>query len=87
MQTIQAEGFLFRRAIEGRPKAIVLVGIWIIFLPVFGVGLYFAIHLVVNRKNFSDFFFFWGAVALAYLGVVVLYRTTKNFLTLPRKRR
>ena len=86
MQTIQAEGFLFRKATEGRPKPIVLLGIWIIFLPVFGVGVYFAIQLVVNRKNFSDFCFFWGAIGLAYVGFVVLYRTTRNFITLPDKR-
>lgn len=87
MQTIQTEGFLFRKAIGGRPKPIVLVGVWILFLPVMGVGSYFAVHLIVNRKDFSDFFFFWGAMGLAYIGFVVLYRTTKNFLTKSEKRR
>ncbi|MDQ3820267.1 MAG: hypothetical protein M3362_21655, partial [Acidobacteriota bacterium] len=34
VQTIRAQGFMYRRALEGRPKLIVLVGVWILHLPV-----------------------------------------------------
>jgi hypothetical protein len=84
IQTIQAEGHLLRRATEGRPRPIVLLGMWIIFLPVLAFGVYFAIYLILNRSGFSDFFFFWGAIGLAYIGFKILYRTTKNYLTLSK---
>lgn len=85
VQTIQAQGFLFRKATEGRPRPMVLLGIWILFLPALVGSVYFAIHIILNRYGFSDFFFFWGAIGLAYIGFKVLYRTTKNYLTLPKK--
>ena len=33
LETAYAEGFAYRRAVEGRPQFIVVVGIWLIFFP------------------------------------------------------
>ncbi len=85
LQVIQAEGFLFRKATEGRPQPIVLLGIWIVFLPWVVISVGVAVHIILNQSGFGYFFFFWGAVGLAYVGFVILYRTTKNYLTIPKK--
>lgn len=85
LQTIQTEGFLFRKATEGRPQLIVLLGIWIVFLPWLAISVGVAIHIILNERGFGYFFFFWGAVGLAYIGFIILYRTTKNYLTIPKK--
>jgi len=86
MHTIQAEGFLFRKALSGRPKLVVLVGVWIIFFPVLAGGIYTAVRLILNQTGFVYFFFFWVTVGFIYIAAVVLYRITKNYLTIPNKR-
>lgn len=85
VQTIRAQGYLFRKATEGRPKPIVLLGMWICCLPCLVIGVYVALRLILNPTAFSDFFFFWASVAISYGSFVILYRTTKNYLTIPKK--
>jgi hypothetical protein len=84
ISSIHTQGFLIRKAVDRPPKTIVLIGIWIMFLPVFLVSVCFAVFLVIYHYSFTEFFFFWGAVGLAYLSFVILYRVTKNYLA-PRK--
>jgi hypothetical protein len=78
--TIQTESFLTQKALVGRPKLIVLIGIWLMFGSVFLASVYSAVRIVIDRSGFSDFVFFWAAVGLIYLSGVVLYRVTKNYL-------
>ena len=85
IQSINTQGFLFRKALEGRPKPIVLAGLWLIFFPTLLVSLYAATRLILNRTGFADFFFFWVFVGLAYVAFVILYRVTRNYLTARRK--
>ena len=84
IHSISAQGFLFRKAVEGRPKPIVLAGVWIMFFPLLLVSIYAAIRLIVNRAGVSDFVFFWAFIGLAYASLVILYRVTKNYLTVPK---
>jgi len=84
IQIIQTDGFLLHKALK-RPKLIVLLGIWILHLPVLMIGVYFAIHLILNGSGWADFVFFWGAIVLAYIGFVILYKVTKNYLTIRKK--
>jgi hypothetical protein len=85
LQTIQAEGFLLRTAIKGRPKLIVFLGIWILCLPVLVVGVGGAIYLILNTRGISNFLFFWALIGLSYFAFVALYRITKNYLKTRRK--
>lgn len=85
LNVIRAEGHLFRRALEGRPKLVVLLGVWILFGPLLVVTTFSAFNLVLNRSSRADFVFFWFAVGLAYLSAVVLYRVTKNYFTIPAR--
>ena len=87
MRTIQAEGFLLRKAVTlQHPNFIVLLGIWILFLPWLLVSLLIAVSSIANGKGFADFIFFWSAVALALFAIVMLFRVTKNYLTMPNVR-
>jgi hypothetical protein len=84
IQSINTQGFLFRKALEGRPKPIVLFGLWLMFFPALLGSLYGATHLILNRTRFADFFFFWALVGFAFVAFVILYRVTKNYLTARR---
>jgi hypothetical protein len=86
IKTIQAEGFLFRRALEGRPKPIVLVCVWILHLPVFVLGVWAAFYSLIYMEVYSGFAYFLFMMGLSCLALAILYRVTKNYLTIPKKR-
>ncbi len=83
LQRIQTEGFFFRKMLEGRPKPIVLLGVWIIFLPLLLVSIGVAYSCIIRRGP-SDFGFFWMMVALSCLAFFFLYRVTKNYLAISK---
>ena len=82
LQRIYAEGYLYRKAVETKPKLIVVVGIWIIFAPVLLVALFIVISMIFNGmgSGFGGFIFFWIAVALGGFSAVILFRVTKNYI-------
>ena len=83
-QVIRAEGFMLRKALEGRPRFIVLLGVWILHLPVLVVGLGAAIYIIINWRGLSAFVFFWTLIGLSLIAFIILYRITKNYLTIPK---
>jgi len=83
MKAIQAQGHLFRTALKGRPRFIVVLGMWIMFLPILVVSATVAVFLISNRSRRSDFVFFWAMAGLSYVSFVVLYRVTRNYLMIP----
>jgi hypothetical protein len=85
IKAIQTEGFLFRKALEGKPKLIVLLGMWILHLPVLVVGIGVAVYLLLNLRSRSEFVFIFAMGGLSYYAFVVLYRVTKNYLTINGK--
>lgn len=85
-QAIQTQGFLLRKSLEGRPKLIVLLGVWILHLPVLVIGLFVAVHMFLNLRSRAEFVFIFAMAGLAYYAFIVLYRITKNYLTSSKKR-
>ena len=85
VQTIQTEGFLLRKSLEGRPKLIVLLGIWILHLPVLVVCAGSAIYLLFDLRGSAELVFVLAFAALACYAFIVLYRITKNYLTAGKK--
>lgn len=81
MQSIRAEGFLIQRATERRPKLIVLIGAWILFLPFPMCGLFVSVDVILNGsgQGMAGFFFFWGGIALSILGIAILFKVTRNY--------
>ncbi|PYJ57319.1 MAG: hypothetical protein DME24_19570 [Verrucomicrobia bacterium] len=92
LETAYAEGFAYRQAVQGRPKFIVVLGIWLIFFPILitctGVG--FSILKGVIDGNggvvgIIGFFLFWICVGFGAISAVMLYRVTKNCLSIPKR--
>ncbi len=82
IKTIHAEAFVLQKAIVKRPKPIVLLGVWVLFLPwLFGAGS-IAVNEVLNGYGTPSFVFFWVGVALAFVAVKFLYVVTKNYFTM-----
>ena len=46
LETAYAEGFAYRQAVQGRPKFIVVVGIWLIFFPVLVTMVAFSLSIL-----------------------------------------
>ena len=85
--TIQAEGALWRKSMQGRPKPIVLAVVWIIFLPLFLISAAAAINIIMTEAGSGGFFFFWLMVCSAIVSFIFLFRVTRNYLTIPEKER
>lgn len=80
LQTIHTQGFLFRKALEGRPKPIVLAGVWILHLPLLVASIAIALYILLNLRRRSEYIFFFALAGLAYYAFVVLYRITRNYI-------
>ena len=77
------EGFAYRRAVDGPPSKIILVGMWLVFAPgLFALPVTFRLDFA-SLASASDFigWLFGHAYLGAYfiLSVLILYRTTANY--------
>jgi len=59
-------------------RKILLLGLWIVFLPAFISNAYAAIYFLKHRRGLAESIFFWGSVGLTCLAFTILYRATKN---------
>ena len=78
IQHIWAEGFAYRCAVDGPPKLIIVVGIWLIFGPTLLVH---PLSFFSSRSNDA------GSVLVVLLEIAfatILYRTTKNYIVKSR---
>ena len=92
LETAYAEGFAYRQAVQGRPKFIVVVGIWLIFFPVLVTMVAFSLSILKKGLEGTGglvgiigFFLFWICVGLAVISAIMLYRVTKNYLSIPNE--
>lgn len=76
IQSIYSEGFGYRSATEGEPRRIVLIGIWLLFLPMAGIAL---LGLFGRGTGYGLF----NAVLLL-LSIGILYRATRNYVVKSR---
>jgi hypothetical protein len=61
-------------------RKILLVGLWMVFLPAFLSNAYAAIYFLKHRRGLAEFIFFWGSLGLTCLAFTILYRATRNHL-------
>ncbi len=85
LQTIQNEGSLWRKATSERPKFIVVLGMWVLFLPWIVGTIVIEASIIINWDGFSSLIFFWIGVALFLIALNMLFTVTKNYLTMPEK--
>lgn len=79
------EGFAYRRAVEGPPSKIILVGMWLLFAPgLFALLINFRLDLpsISSASDFFAWLFEHAFLGCYYLiSVVILYRTTANYFS------
>ena len=78
------EGFAYRRAVDGPPSKIILIGIWLLFGPsILLVPFIFSESQLGNHATGRLGFLFEHAYFAAYLlvSLVMLYRTTANYIS------
>ena len=80
LKMIRSEGFLLSRATTvKKPPLVVLLGIWVIFLPALAGGAALAYSQFSEGFGFDGFLFFWIGIGLIIVSTVILYRVTKNY--------
>jgi ribosomal protein L40E len=85
LESVYAEGFAYRQAVQGRPKLIVVFGIWLIFFPCLLVSLGLILTILNEGiRGIVGLLFFWLFVGFGVICAVMLYRVTRNFLTKPK---
>ena len=81
-ERIQSEGFAYRQAVSGPPKTIVLVGMWLLFGPIFTAAPVVGARLVSSRPELDPRT--WGGLAgttlLWCISAALLFRVTKNYV-------
>jgi hypothetical protein len=80
LQQIVSEGAIYGKAVEGKPKLIVLIGIWVIFLMPMILGALFAFSVIAEGEKGADsFIFYLFSIASSCFSFVMIYRGTKNY--------
>jgi hypothetical protein len=69
--------------VRRRPRLVVVIGLWALCFPNFIAGLLIIIDLLLNYRTRSNLVIFWLAVGTLYLTGTILYRVTRNYLTIP----
>lgn len=81
IQSIRAEGMMYAKAVDAKPRFVILFGIWVIFLPVFLVSLMASGSVILGGlgSGMSGFIFFWGGIAISIFSFVMLFKVTRNY--------
>ena len=85
LQTIRAEGVLYRRMTERKPKIIVITGSWLLFFPGVVGGLFLIATTIIQGigGGFGAFLLFWIGVIIFAVSSAILFRVTRNYFVLP----
>jgi hypothetical protein len=79
LQIAYNEGMTYRKAVEAKPKFIILFGVWVIFLPVFLTSIAIVAGTIATGKGTDAFIVFWLSIAVGGFSLVMIYRVTKNY--------
>ncbi len=81
-ERIFSEGYIYRQAVAAPRKLIVVIGIWLVFLPVFLSG----VMMLVRHAFFREMpmLHVFGAVFATLIGGLGLFQVTRNYLRRPR---
>jgi hypothetical protein len=84
IQHILAEGFAYRSSVEGPPKLIIVIGMWLLFGPVVLVAPFLIFEcLEADFSSSLSFILLAIGLVLSLLTVgsaMILYRITKNYI-------
>ena len=71
-----AQGYAFRAAVTGKPKLIVVIGMWILFFPPVCAGI-FGLYAALSGQ--APVFSFLVSLVIGIIGGILIYKTTKNY--------
>ena len=84
LQIAYGEGLAYRKAIEGKPKLIVVIGVWIIFFPTFVVSALAVLAELIDGHGTMGFVLFWFMFVIAAFCFVMIYRITKKYISMDK---
>jgi hypothetical protein len=79
LQIAYNEGMTYRKAVEAKPKLIIIFGVWVLFLPVLLGSIAILFETISSGKGAVAFVFFWLSIAVGGFSLVMIYRVTKNY--------
>lgn len=80
LQRIAGEGAVYSKAVEGKPKPVVLIGVWLLFFPLLILCGMSAIALAFGNEGGSvPFLMFWVSAIGAFFSLTMLYKVTGNY--------
>jgi len=77
-----AQGYAFRAAVTGKPRLIVVIGMWILFFPAVCVGI-IGLYAALTRQTPLQFSLI--SLVIGCIGSILIYKTTKNYFFPPYK--
>ncbi len=87
LKTLHNEGLVYSKAAVGKPKPVVLIGVWVLFLPALLLSAQAVFSLVSEiGGGTSSFILFWMSLLIGGFSLVMLYRVTNNYFNLPDRR-
>jgi len=79
LESLYAEGFAYRKATEGKPKTIVLIGMWLLFLPPLAGTIVLMADTANHRQGWSAVLQLIWFLLLAIVFVIILTKVTMNY--------
>lgn len=86
MAAMYAEADMLDRAVNNPRRFVIVLGVWVLFLPGLIAGIFLMINEIQNDGGSSGFFFFWFAAGLTVISAIVLFRITNNYFRPPHDR-
>jgi hypothetical protein len=77
-EQIFAQGHAFRSATTGKPKLVVMIGMWLLFLP--SILILFVQFRLYYTEQFPIFPTILISLPYAIIGSALIFHTTKNYL-------
>lgn len=86
LQRISHEGAVYSKAVEGKPKMVVLIGVWLLFFPVLVFSAITAVSLAFAGEAGSlSFLLFWVLIIVSFFSLTMLFKVTRNYFSRSEK--
>jgi hypothetical protein len=69
-----------------RPNLVVVIGIWVLCLPSCVLSALIMVEMLSYYRDREHFVFFWLMAVTVFVTAFMLYRITKNFITIPPRK-
>jgi hypothetical protein len=90
LNVARAEGQVYQNLALGekgarRPKFVILLGVWVIFLPLLIIGIGIVISQILDLNGFVSFVFICIGGAAIYFSLLMLGRVTRRYFAADEK--